>query len=310
MLNFLPTPLIAVVAFTLLLLNICFWVPILLVFAVLRLLLPFRAARLAIDPITLWIAENWISGNKAWMDLSQKIEWDVQGVEGLDRRSWYLVNSNHQSWVDIFVLQYQFNRRIPLLKFFLKQELIWVPIMGLAWWALDFPFMRRHKEAYLQKHPEMRRQDQETTRKACAKFAIIPTSVMNFLEGTRFTPAKHAKQQSPYRYLLKPKAGGVALALDALGAKFHSLLDVTIVYPEGIPTFIDLLCGRVRRVVVRVRTVEIPSHLLRGNYGEDPAFRKAFADWVAQLWHEKDAQIQRLLSPGSTTHAASGTRKN
>ncbi|MGQ0710742.1 MAG: acyltransferase [Rhodoferax sp.] len=302
MLNFLPAPLIAVVAFTLLMLNICFWVPILLVFALLRLLLPFQAVRLAIDPITLWIAENWISGNKAWMDLTQKIEWDVQGVEGLEQRSWYLVNSNHQSWVDIFVLQYQFNRRIPLLKFFLKQELIWVPIMGLAWWALDFPFMRRHREAYLQKHPQMRQQDQETTRKACAKFALIPTSVMNFLEGTRFTPAKHARQQSPYRYLLKPKAGGIALALDALGAKFHSLLDVTIVYPDGIPTFADLLCGRVRRVVVRVRTVEVPGPLLQGSYGEDPAFRKAFADWVAQLWRDKDALIASLLEAQGGSH--------
>lgn len=294
MLHFLPGPLLAAIAFTLLLANILFWVPLLLVFAVARLLLPFRGARLVIDPITLWIAENWISCNKGWMNLTQATVWDVQGLQGLDRHSWYLVNSNHQSWVDIFVLQYLFNRRIPLLKFFLKQELIWVPIMGLAWWALDFPFMRRHSEDYLQKHPEMRQQDQETTRKACAKFALIPTSVMNFLEGTRFTAAKHAKQQSPYRHLLKPKAGGIALALDALGAKFRSVLDVTIVYPDGTPTFMSFLCGKTRRVVVRIRTVPVPQALLEGNYGQDPQFRKAFADWVAQLWQEKDAQIAAI----------------
>ena len=97
-------------------------------------------------------------------------------------------------------------------------------------------------EAYLKKHPEMRAKDQEATRRACAKFALIPTSVTNFMEGTRFTPAKHARQQSPYRYLLKPKAGGVALALHALGDKFHSILDVTIVYPDGIPGFWSFLC--------------------------------------------------------------------
>lgn len=301
MLHFLPSWLLATLAIALLVLNIFFWVPILLVCAVVRLLLPFKAARLVIDPITLVIAESWISCNSGWMRLTQKLDWDVQGIEGLAPQSWYLVNSNHQSWVDIFVLQHLFNRKIPLLKFFIKQELIWVPIMGLAWWALDFPFMRRHSEEYLRKHPEMRGKDQATTRKACEKFALIPTSVMNFLEGTRFTPAKHARQQSPYRHLLKPKAGGIALALDALGAKFDSILDVTIVYPQGIPTFMDFMAGRVDRVVVRVRKVPVPPALLAGNYAEDPEFRKAFSDWVQQLWREKDAQIGALLQQTTPT---------
>ncbi len=71
----------------------------------------------------------------------------MQGVDSLHQRGWYLVSSNHQSWVDILVLQRIFHGRIPFLKFFLKQELIWVPVIGLAWWALDFPFMKRGKGA-------------------------------------------------------------------------------------------------------------------------------------------------------------------
>ena len=295
MLNFLPTPLVFLIATLLMVVNALFWVPILLVFSSLKLILPFKAVRLAIDPILLSIAEAWIWGNSAWMGLTQRTQWDVQGIEGLDPHSWYMVNSNHQSWVDILVLQHLLNRRIPLLKFFLKQQLIWVPVMGLAWWALEFPFMRRHTEDYLKKHPEMRGKDQETTRKACAKYALIPTSVMNFLEGTRFTKAKHAKQQSPYQHLLKPKAGGMALALNAMGDKFQAILDVTIVYPDGAPTFTDFLLGKVRRIVVRVRSLPIPQHLMQGDYAQDPAFREAFSQWVQQLWREKDAQIGALL---------------
>jgi 1-acyl-sn-glycerol-3-phosphate acyltransferase len=155
--------------------------------------------------------------------------------------------------------------------------------------------MRRHNEAYLKKHPEMRAKDQEATRRACAKFALIPTSVTNFMEGTRFTPAKQARQQSPYLHLLKPKAGGVALALNAMGDKFQSILDVTIVYPDGIPGFWAFLCGRMRRVIVRVRSIPIPAPLLHGDYGNDPAFREAFSSWVQQLWKDKDAQIAALL---------------
>ena len=295
MLNALPAPLIACVAGLLMVLNVLFWVPILLAFACLKFLLPFRPIRLAIDPVLLFIAESWISCNKAWMNLTQRTQWDVQGVDGLTTDSWYLVNSNHQSWVDILVLQYILNRRIPLLKFFLKQQLIWVPIMGLAWWALDFPFMRRHSEDYLRKHPEMRGKDQATTRKACEKFALIPTSVMNFLEGTRFTAAKHAKQQSPYRHLLKPKAGGMAMAIHAMGDKFRAILDVTIVYPDGPPSFVAFLSGKMRRVIVRVHSLPIPQHLLEGDYSQDPAIREAYSQWVQQLWRDKDAQIGALL---------------
>jgi 1-acyl-sn-glycerol-3-phosphate acyltransferase len=295
MLNFLPAFLIGTIASLLMALNALFWVPILLLFSAVKLVLPFKAVRLLIDPILLFIAESWISGNKGWMDLTQRTRWDVEGVEGLDPHSWYLVNSNHQSWVDILVLQYLLNRKIPLLKFFIKQQLIWVPVMGLAWWALDFPFMRRHSEDFLRKHPEMRGKDQETTRRACEKFALIPTSVMNFLEGTRFTAAKHAKQQSPYQHLLKPKAGGMALALNAMGDKFQSILDVTIVYPDGVPTFMDFLAGRMHRVTVRVRSLPIPVPLRHGDYAQDPQFREAFSKWVQLIWQEKDAQISSLL---------------
>jgi 1-acyl-sn-glycerol-3-phosphate acyltransferase len=295
MLNVLPAPLIGIIASLLLALNALFWVPILLVFAIVRLILPVKKVRLLIDPVLVAIAETWISGNSGWMKLTQRTEWDVDGIAGLDPKNWYLVNSNHQTWADIFVLQHLFNRRIPLLKFFIKDQLKWVPVMGLAWWALDFPFMRRHSEEYLKQHPEMRGKDQAATRKACEKFALIPTSVMNFLEGTRFTPAKHRRQASPYRHLLKPKAGGIALALNAMGDRFQAILDVTIVYPEGAPNFWEFLCGRLRRVIVRVQILPVPAHLMKSDYSNDAATREAFAVWVRQLWQDKDAQISVLL---------------
>jgi 1-acyl-sn-glycerol-3-phosphate acyltransferase len=296
MLNFLPASLIGFIASMLLGLNALFWVPILLLFAVVKLVLPFKAVRLLIDPILVAIAEAWISCNSGWMALTQRTAWDVDGIAGLDPHNWYLVNSNHQTWADIFVLQHLFNRRIPLLKFFIKQQLKWVPVMGLAWWALDFPFMRRHSEEYLKRHPEMRGKDQAATRRACEKFALIPTSVMNFLEGTRFTPVKHQRQQSPYRHLLKPKAGGIALALNAMGERFQAILDVTIVYPDGAPNFWDFLCGRLQRVIVRVQILPVPAQLMNSDYANDAAIREGFQRWVQQLWQDKDAQIARLLT--------------
>ena len=299
MLGFLPPVVRGVIAFVLLVINTLFWCALLFTLSLIKLVLPFPAVRAHFDPLLNRIASAWIACNSGWMRLTQRTRWDVDGIEGLVYRGWYLVNANHQSWVDIFVLQHCLNGRIPLLKFFLKQELIYVPVIGVAWWALDFPFMKRHTKAEIRKNPALRSQDRETTSRACEKFARVPTSVMNFAEGTRFTPAKHQAQSSPYRHLLKPKAGALALALHAMGEKFQSLIDVTIVYPDGVPSFWDFLCGRTPRVVLRAREVAIPAAFGHGDYDADPQFRAEFHRWLGDIWFYKDAQIDALLQPSA-----------
>lgn len=296
MLNFLPTFLVGFIATFLLLCNVAFWCGFLISFALIKLLIPINFIRKGFDVILIAIAKSWVACNSGWMCLTQNTQWDVQGIEHLDTKGWYLVSANHQSWVDILVLQHIFRGKIPFIKFFLKQELIWVPIMGMCWWALDFPFMKRFSKSYLEKHPEMKGKDLETTKAACEKFSQIPTSVMNFLEGTRFTQSKHNKQQSPYRHLLKPKAGGIAFALNAMSDKFQSLLNVTIVYPDGIPTFVDFLFGRVKNITVRVENVQIPAHFCEKDYNNDDEFKKEIQNWTHEMWLEKDKLIGQLLS--------------
>ena len=276
-------------------LNLLFWIIPLYVVALLRLV-PVQRMRIACAQVLVHIAQTWIAGNNLIFRVTQDIRWDIEGVEALPARDWYLVVCNHQSWVDILALQGVFNRHIPLLKFFLKQQLIWVPLLGWAWWALDFPFMKRHSREYLERHPEARGQDLEATRRACEHFRHKPTSVMNFVEGTRFTAEKHAAQDSPYRHLLKPRAGGIAFVLGAMGDILHRLLDVTIVYPDGAPSFWDLCCGRLRNIVVRVQVREIPAWTIQGDYHGDAAFRARMQDWLGEMWVAKDAEIERLLS--------------
>jgi len=294
MLTFLPSPARGAIAASMLGLNTLFWCCLIFVLALVKLVVPAQPVRVAIDRALNGIATRWVAGNSAWMRLTQRTTWSVQGLDELQYRAWYMVNCNHQSWVDIIVLQHLLNRRIPMLKFFLKRQLIYVPVIGLAWWALDFPFMRRHSDAYLKSHPEKRFEDLEATRRACEKFALIPTSVMNFPEGTRFRPAKHSAQKSSYRHLLKPKAGALALALAVLGDKFDSMLDVTIVYPDGAPTFWQFLCGNVPRIVVHARRIPIPRELRLGDYAGDPGFRKTFQRWLQDIWREKDEEIDAI----------------
>lgn len=294
MLRILPPPVRGALALTLVLLNTIFWCVPLYAVTLARLLIPHAGWRRACAQASVWIGENWIASNNLIFDLTQRTRWEFHGLDELRRDDWYFVVANHQSWVDIFVLQRAFNRRVPFLKFFIKQELIWFPILGPAWWALDYPFMKRYSRAYLAKHPEKRGEDLETTRRKCAKFQHDPVSIINFLEGTRFTPAKHAQQESPYEHLLRPKAGGIAFALAAMNGRIRTLLDTTIVYPDGQPSFWQFLCGEVPRVVLHVETITLPDAFLTGDYSNDPAFRAEFQEWVSALWAEKDALLDSL----------------
>ncbi|MBI6918685.1 acyltransferase [Pseudomonas monteilii] len=279
---------------TLLLLNTVVLICPLLVFALLKLVLPGRGRDYASWAV-MWVAETWSEIDKAIFTVCIPTQWDIRGVENLRKDTSYLAVSNHQTWVDIPALIESLNRRTPFFKFFLKKELIWVPLLGLAWWGLDYPFMKRYSKAFLEKHPELKGKDLEITKAACELFKRQPVTVVNYLEGTRLTEAKRQEQQSPYRYLLKPKAGGVAFVLAALGQQLDALLDVTIVYPGNrAPGFWDLLNGSISRVIIDIQVRELDPALWAGDYENDPEFRQTVQAWVNQLWVEKDQRIEQL----------------
>lgn len=272
--------------------NTLFWCIPIFSLSLLKLV-PAATWRARIGRVLDLCARQWVKLNNLNQNLTASIQWDVQGLSDLKKKEWYLVIANHQSWVDILVLQRIFSGRIPFLKFFLKKELIWVPFLGLAWWALDFPFMQRFKKSYLAKNPHLKGKDLETTRRACEKFKYKPVSVMNFVEGTRYTTEKHQRQKSPFRHLLKPKAGGIAFVLSAMGDKLHKLVDVTIHYPQGAPSFWGFICGSVNKIQVRVEVMTLDGIAPR-DYFNDPAERVSFQGWLNQRWQHKDDVIEQL----------------
>ncbi len=287
------SPVLAVISILLVILSTLLQTSFLFLIALLKWLLPFRAIRKALSIFLIKIAENWVAFNSWLIDVVTPTKFIVTGLESLKYEGWYLVISNHQSWVDIPVLQKIFNRRIPFLKFFLKDQLIWVPFLGLAWWALDFPFMKRYSKAFLEKNPQLKGKDIEATRKACERFKSQPVSVMNFVEGTRFTAAKHQRQASPFADLLKVKAGGIAFVLDTMGDSIKSILDVTIVYSDRRPGLFDLFAGRIRHIQIDIVEREITPQMV-GDYENDAEYRNRFQTWLNKIWHEKQKTIERL----------------
>jgi len=264
------------------------------VVAIVKLILPSVVLKAHATKIANKIMWLWATINAAILNISNRVEWDVQGGEELKKDGWYLMISNHLSWTDIVVLCCVFKDRIPMPKFFLKQQLLYVPFIGMACWALDMPFMRRYSREYLIRHPEKRGQDLATTRRSCAKFKHTPTTVVNYVEGTRFTPDKQRKSKAGYQYLLQPKTGGIAYTLAAMGDQFESIIDVTLAYPDNTDKpFKDVLMGRMTKIVVRTQVLPVDEQV-RGDYFNDKPYKRQFQQWLGDVWHQKDRQLEKI----------------
>ncbi len=263
--------------------------------SIIKLILRIKPAQGSLTCIVTGIAHVWMQINLLILNIFHDTEWIIENEADLDKRKSYLVLSNHQTWTDIIVLMKVFLGKISLLKFFLKKELKWVPVLGIAWWALDYPFMKRHPKSLVEKKPHLKGKDIEITRRACQKFRGKPVTVMNFVEGTRFRPDKYRAQESPFKNLLRPKAGGVGFVFTTMGEQISSILNVTIAYPDGVYSFWEYICGQVKTILVHIEEIPVTENLL-GDYVNDPAFRDFFQKWINGLWVEKDKKLDAMLS--------------
>jgi len=246
------------------------------------------------------IATIWSDVNNIYLNRLNPTILEISGVDQFDPKDWYLVVANHQSWLDIVILQRVFNRKIPVLKFFIKDQLKWIPFLGFSWWAMGCPFMKRYSKEYLAKYPEKRGKDLEATQKAINVFKQMPASIMSFIEGTRFTGQKKEQQKSPYQHLLKPKAGGVGFVISAMGQQIHQLLDVTIIYPGQDNSLWHFLSHRIDLIKVHIRRIPIPQQFLNANLFEDEPIQSEFRQWLNQTWAEKDELIATMRTKKNT----------
>jgi len=285
-------PITAPIAALIFPLNFAFWALYVHLLFVIRLLVTKKMWLRMANVLTEIVGIGYRWGN--WLPMFlMPTRYVYPDLTGLNRQGWYFIISNHQSWFDILLLFATFAGRVPFTKYFIKKELMKVPLMGTSCWSLDFPIMHRYTKAYLLEHPECKGKDIERTRKSCEHFKAVPTTVVNFIEGTRFTPAKHQRQKSPYQHLLRPKAGGVAFMLSAMGDSMEKILDVTIVYQGKGPSLWYYLTGRIPKIIVDVQVRDIDKSLI-GDYQNDREFRTHFQAWLNQHWQEKDALIHKL----------------
>ena len=304
MLSFLPGWLLFPFSFSLFALNLALWGMLVTPLGIIKLLLPFAPVHRVTALAGKGCYRGWTRFNTALINLFNQVDWQISGAQTLDQQSWYLLISNHKSWLDIPVVSTIAHNRIPEPKFFLKDELKWLPFLGTGCWALDMPFMKRYSAAQLAKRPELKGKDIDTTRQSCQKFKTVPTTIINFVEGTRFTEQKKNHKHSPFHYLLPPKAGGIAFTLASMGEQFNAILDFTLLYPDNERhAALDMLMGRLKRVVVQVEVLPVDQQVL-GNYFNDEQFRQRFQLWLNQRWQHEDQLIARYHQTDTVNNPA------
>ena len=258
-----------------------------------RAVFPFKSLKIKLAKISNSIGEYTVYGLKIIMKIMHRDSMQVFDNNEFDKNAWYMAISNHQSWADIFILLVAAHKRIPLLKFFMKKELAWIPFIFLANKTLNMPFVNRHSKKELEKNPNLRNKDYENTLKACKRFLRSPSTIFSYAEGTRNDAIKHKAQNSPYKNLLKPRIGGIATALSAM-PNINVLVDYSVVYKSEKRGAWSFLKGDMKDVKVLVRKYDIPENLKNKNYSTDAEYRENFKNWIEAIWIEKDQEIERL----------------
>ena len=259
-----------------------------------RIIIPLRSFKIFLSKVSNVIGDITVYWVKLTMILMHGNNIELIGDDKeFKMDEWYMAMSNHQSWADIFVLLVSANYKIPLLKFFMKKELWWIPFVFLANKTLNMPFVNRHSKEEVKKNPSLRTKDYENTIKSCKRFLRSPSTIFSYAEGTRFTRDKHEKQNSPYKNLLKPKVGGMATALSAM-PKINTLIDYSLIYKTNKRSAWDFLTGEMRQVKVCVKKYNIPESLKNRNYSTDEQYREDFKVWIESIWAEKDKDIENL----------------
>jgi 1-acyl-sn-glycerol-3-phosphate acyltransferase len=148
--------------------------------------------------------------------------------------------------------------------------------------------MKRYSKEYLTANPEKKGEDLKKTFEYCKGLSLRPTTIVNFVEGTRFSFEKVKK--SNYKNLLNPKAGGIAVILKSLSDRMSGILNTTIVYDNPEQTLWDFMVRKTKNIKVRVNFIPI-SDVPLGDYFNNEEDKENFQNWLNDIWQKNDNYI-------------------
>jgi 1-acyl-sn-glycerol-3-phosphate acyltransferase len=142
--------------------NLALWGGLIFCFGLVRFIIPIKLISRALLKLMHFLYFTYSIFAVAMIKFFNKVNVEMRVDEALSKEKWYLIIANHISYLDIALLIRFCAEHTSPPKFFLKKELIWLPFVGIAAWALDMPFMRRYSQAFIEKHPHLKGKDIET----------------------------------------------------------------------------------------------------------------------------------------------------
>ncbi len=264
------------ISFLFITINLLFWLLFLILGVLIRFFLPFGIVKTTTFKSVQLIYRFAVLFDAWWLLHVLKIRFDIEGekevLANLSMNDSPLIICNHQSWFDTFLLQTLISSNGPMLKFLIKRELLWVPVLGWVCMALNFPRLNRRKDT------ESRASDRKVAERASFKLGDEAGALLLFPEGTRFSAEKRRARQSPYKNLLKPKQGGFNTILQVAAnytGRDTRLLDLSIRYEPGDANCWRCMSGAVDIIHVKVRSTDT------GKVSDG-------ATWLGECWRDKD----------------------
>jgi 1-acyl-sn-glycerol-3-phosphate acyltransferase len=252
-------------------LNLGFWMFPLIGIAVIRALIGgFEPLHNACSTLIELCYKTAAAINSAWMIHVVGVTFNVNGT--LPDHPTQVIVVNHQTWFDIPILQHVVTGQGPILKFLIKRQLVWVPIVGWICYALNFPRLNRGGGE------SAKRQDFKAIKSASSEMLKERGALLIFAEGTRITEAKHRNQNSPYKNLLNPRPGGLKIALETMPID-APVVDITINYNGGETNFWKCLHGANRNIAIYIEPHNAADIV-------DPR------EWLHECWKQKDERLQ------------------
>lgn len=254
--------------------NLVLWIVPLVLLTLARALAPAPGFRTACTRTIDHIYRLAVHVDSFLLQRTLGIDIRIHGDRPVDSRQTCIVVSNHRSWFDILLLQHTITGQGPILKFLIKRELVWVPVVGWICLALDFPRLERGRRA------GGRERDLNSVVAATVGLRDSPGALVSFAEGTRFTRRKHQERGSDFRHLLNPRAGGLTVMLEELPDV--PVIDVTIIYSTDDISFWRCLAGELKSVDL----------ILNACHANDIADVR---EWLNERWRAKDELIERRV---------------
>ena len=199
--------------------------------------------------------------------------------------------ANHQQMADITHLMFLAlsKQRLGDMKWFAKDEIKYVPFLGWAMVLIDSVFVKRDWT-----------RDRASIEETFAGFLRydVPMWLMTFPEGTRSSPKKLAQSQAyarehgrtPLEHVQLPRTKGFVASVAGLRKHLDAVYDVTIGYPNGVPSLWQYARGLSRLAHLHVRRFPIQ---------DLPEDDEALSDWLHDRFAEKDRLLDGFYEKGS-----------